>query len=112
MTSSLKVLADNLCPELGSKGSIPHEDVKVTTLSNQKHIVIDYMKQDIRLLGGVMLKAQEIYWGLFQIDIVTKLTLSSIALTIFRTKYYDPDKWPIHIPISNEDSFIRRGYYE
>ena len=69
------------------------------------------MKQDIDILGGVMQKAQEIYWISFQVDIVTKLTVSSLALAIFRTKFDDQDNWPIHIPNRNEDTFIRRGYY-
>lgn len=69
------------------------------------------MKQDILLLGGVMLKAQEIYWKLYKVDIESKITLSSLALTIFRMQYYDASNWPIHIPNKNEDSFIRRGYY-
>ncbi|KAJ1416382.1 DNA-directed DNA-polymerase, family B, mitochondria/virus [Sesbania bispinosa] len=69
------------------------------------------MKTDILLLGGVMQKAQDIYWKLFKIDIVSQLTLSSVALTIFRVKYYNQDNWPIHIPNRNEDTFIRRGFY-
>ncbi|OVA05070.1 DNA-directed DNA polymerase [Macleaya cordata] len=69
------------------------------------------MKQDIRLLGGVMLKAQDIYWRKFKVDFKSCLTLSSLALTIFRMRYYDPNSWPIHIPSRNEDTFIRRGYY-
>ena len=44
-------------------------------------------------------------------DIVTKLTLSSLALSIYRTNYYDPKTFPIHIPNRNEDTFLRRGYY-
>lgn len=39
------------------------------------------------------------------------ITQSSLALTIFRTKFYDDQKWPIHIPNLNQDSFIRLGYY-
>ncbi|XP_022849105.1 uncharacterized protein LOC111371388 [Olea europaea var. sylvestris] len=62
-------------------------------------------------LGGVMLKALEIYWTICNVDIVTKLTLSSLALTIFRTNYYVQNNWSIYIPNRNEDTFIRRGYY-
>nr|YP_009675519.1 DNA polymerase [Sophora flavescens]QDD68274.1 DNA polymerase [Sophora flavescens] len=69
------------------------------------------MKQDIYILGGVMQKAQEIYWTLYNVDVVNKLTLSALALAIFRTKYYDQENWPIYIPNRNEDTFIRRGYY-
>lgn len=69
------------------------------------------MKHDILSLGGVMHKAQEIYWKLYQIDIESKITLSSLALSIFRLKYYDVSNFPIHIPNKNEDTFIRRAYY-
>ncbi|KAG5576441.1 hypothetical protein H5410_056575 [Solanum commersonii] len=44
---------------------------------------------DILLLGGVMHRAQEIYYSLFQIDLVKKMTLLSLALDIFCTFYYD-----------------------
>ena len=111
LPNSLNTLAKNLCPQLGSKGSIPHEDINLSNLISQQSQLLEYMKQDILLLGGVMLKAQEIYWTSYKIDIVSKLTMSSLALAIFRTKYLDPDKWHIHIPNRNEDSFIRCGYY-
>jgi len=73
--------------------------------------LLEYMKQDIYLLGGIMQRAQDIYWGLYEIDIVTKITLSSLALAIFRKKYYDDEKTPISIPTMNFDSFIRLAYY-
>lgn len=111
LPSPLNTLAKHLCPQLGSKGSIPYDDICVDNLSTLRYQLISYMKQDILLLGGVMLKAQDIYWKFCNIDIVTKLTLSSLALAIFRTRYYDSDNWPIHIPNRNEDTFIRRGYY-
>ncbi|KAK2995386.1 hypothetical protein RJ640_029018 [Escallonia rubra] len=111
LTSSLDTLAKNLCPQLGCKGSIPYDEVGVDNLHLLRDILLDYMKQDILLLGGVMKKAQEIYWGEYHIDLVNKLTLSSLALTIFRTNYYDEKNWPIYIPNRNEDTFIRRGYY-
>ncbi|KAL9659161.1 hypothetical protein QQ045_018726 [Rhodiola kirilowii] len=69
------------------------------------------MKQDIRLLGGITLKAQEINRSNYSVDIVSKLTVPSLALTIFRTRYYDDKKFPIYRPSMNEDYFIRRGYY-
>ncbi|KAG5606576.1 hypothetical protein H5410_028068 [Solanum commersonii] len=47
------------------------------------------MKHDILLLGDLMHRAQEIHYSLFQIDIVKKMTQSSLALDIFRTLYYD-----------------------
>ncbi|XP_054789359.1 DNA polymerase-like [Prosopis cineraria] len=111
LPSSLDNLAKNLCPHLGVKGSIPHENVQVSNLSQLRDQLISYLKQDIRLLGGVMLKAQSIYFDEFKVDIVTKLTLSSLALCIYRTNFYDPNTFPIHIPNRNEDSFLRRAYY-
>lgn len=111
LPGSLNSLAKSLCPELGVKGSIEHDKVSVSTLAGMKKNLLDYMKQDILLLGGVMRKAQDIYWKLFQVDIESKITQSSLALTIFRMKYYDESSWPIHIPNKNEDNFIRRAYY-
>lgn len=111
LTSSLDNLARNLCPQLGSKGTIPYDEVQVSNLIHLQYKLLVYMKQDILLLGGVMQKAQEIYWTICNVDIVTQLTLSSLALTIFRMSYYDPNTFPIHIPSRNEDTFIRRGYY-
>jgi len=111
LPSSLASLSKTLCPELGSKGSIPHDEVKVSNLLDKSEELLSYMRQDIRLLGGVMLKAQDIYWSLYNVDIENLLTVSALALSIYRTNYYDQESWPIHIPSRNEDSFIRRGYY-
>lgn len=111
LPASLDALSKNLCPELGGKGNIDHNNLSQTNIEPQKKILLDYMKQDILLLGGVMLKAQEIYWKLFKVDIESKITLASLALSIFRLKYYDASNWPIHIPNKNEDSFIRLAYY-
>nr|YP_010127582.1 DNA-polymerase-like [Bougainvillea spectabilis]QPP04906.1 DNA-polymerase-like [Bougainvillea spectabilis] len=111
LPGKLESLANNLCPGLGPKGEIPHEKVKPGNLARLKKALLEYMKQDILILGGVMQKAQEIYWNLYKIDIVSKITVSSLSLSIFRMRYYDATNWPIHIPNKNEDSFIRRGYY-
>ena len=80
-------------------------------LVEQKKELLEYLRQDIRLLGGVMQKAQEIYWGEYQVDIVDCITLSALAMMIYRMRYYDEKGWPIHIPSRNEETFIRRGYY-
>lgn len=98
LPGKLSDLAKNLWPGLGPKGSIPYEEVRLSNLASMKESLLDYMKQDILLLGGVMQKAQEIYWKLYKVDIESKITLSSLALTIFRKKFYDPKTFPIHIP--------------
>lgn len=111
LPNSLETLAKTLCPHLGSKGSIAHDEVQVSSLQENRAQLLDYMEQDIRLLGGVMLRAQEIYWTRYNVDIGVCLTLSSLAMKIYRMKYYDQNGWPIYIPSSNQDAFIRRGYY-
>lgn len=111
LPSSLETLSKTLCPQLGSKGSIQHDEVNEFNLMKLKAELLDYMQQDIRLLGGVMLKAQDIYWTQYKVDIENCMTLSTLAMTIYRTSYYDENSWPIHIPSMNEDTFIRRGYY-
>lgn len=111
LPSNLDTLSKSLCPELGCKGSFAHETLTKECLLEKKGELLDYMKQDILLLGGIMLKAQSIYWSNHQVDIVYKFTLSSLSLTIFRTHYYDEKNCPIHIPSMNEDHFIRSGYY-
>jgi hypothetical protein len=58
LPGTLAGLGKTLCPELGSKGILDHEEIEVSNLSNRRVQLLDYMKQDIRLLGGVMLKAQ------------------------------------------------------
>ena len=55
--------------------------------------------------------AQEIYWTDYNVDIVNVLTFSSLSLKMIFNKYYDPKTSPIHILNTNEDTFIRRGYY-
>lgn len=111
LPGKLSELGKNLCPGLGPKGSIPYDEVRLENLVSMKKSLLDYMKQDILLLGGVMQKAQEIYWKLYKIDIESKMTISSLAISIFRLKYYDVSNFPIHIPNKNEDTFIRRAYY-
>lgn len=109
--SKLEILAKTLCPQLGSKGSIQHDKVQVSNLLGMRDELLNYLKQDIRLLGGALQKGQEIYWTQYKVDIVNCLTSSALAMRIFRMCYYDPNHWPIHIPSRNEDTFIRRGYY-
>ncbi|XP_059645954.1 DNA polymerase-like [Cornus florida] len=113
LPSSLATLAETLCPQLGPKGSIPiaPADLQVSHLLPMGPQLLKYMTQDIRLLGGIMASAQEIYWTQYKVDILGCLTLSALAMNIFRISYYDPESWPIHIPSRNEDAFIRRGYY-
>ncbi|KAD0468651.1 hypothetical protein E3N88_44225 [Mikania micrantha] len=69
LPGSLKELAKSLCPSLGTKGTVDHASVSLSNLSLDRGILLDYMKQDILLLGGIMQKAQEIYDQNFHLDI-------------------------------------------
>ena len=111
LPSSLASLGRTLCPELGPKGSIPHADLVVSDLQGISEEVIKYLRQDILLLGGVMLKAQDINWSKYRIDIEDVMTVSALSLKIFRMKYFDEMTFHINIPTRNQDTFIRRGYY-
>lgn len=108
---SLRNRAQHLCPEPSCQGDIEHSQVKVSNLLTWKKKLLEYLKQDVILLAGIMRKAQDIYWDASHIDIEGKMTLPSLALSIFRQNFDDSQNWPIHIPNHNEDTFIRRGYY-
>lgn len=73
--------------------------------------VLSYLEQDVRLLGGVMFSAQDIYFRNFDVDICDWVTISSKALGIFRSKFLDDKKTKIFIPTMNVDNFVRKGYF-
>lgn len=56
-----------------------------------------------------MLKGQDIIYREFDVDVVNLTTVTSLALTIFRTKFYDDVNHPIHIPTRSQDQFLREG---
>jgi len=62
LPSSLDTLAKTLCSKLGNKGSIKHDEVEVSNLVTKRSELLEYMEQDICMLGGVMQKAQDIYF--------------------------------------------------
>lgn len=111
LPSSLDSLSQTLCPELGSKGSLPHSDLVVEDLRNKRGEILDYLRRDILLLGGVLRKTQDIFWTQYQIDIEDIMTISSLALRLFRVHFFDKERFRICYPNLNQDTFIRRGYY-
>lgn len=60
LPNTLDSLGQSFCPELGCKGSIDHSAITVYNLKDNSKEVLNYMRQDIRLLGGVLVKAQAI----------------------------------------------------
>jgi hypothetical protein len=53
LPQNLNSLAKNLCPGLGSKGSIPYDKVNESTLLSMKDSLLEYMKQDIHLKRSI-----------------------------------------------------------
>lgn len=51
-------MGKTLCPQLGAKGTIKDDEMKVDSKENEFHIL--GLQQ---FLGGIMQKAQEIYWS-------------------------------------------------
>lgn len=84
---SLDKLAKDLCPELGKKDPIDFAKLHEGNLKEHQDEVLIYMRQDIILLGGVVLKAQDLYYELFKMDLTTRLTVSSLALERFRQEF-------------------------
>ncbi|KAF6135887.1 hypothetical protein GIB67_006779 [Kingdonia uniflora] len=60
---------------------------------------------------GVVYKAQEIYWKKYGIGITSCLTLSSLAMKIYRSRYCNDKEFLIHILNKNEDKFFQTAYY-
>ncbi|KAF6169512.1 hypothetical protein GIB67_013212 [Kingdonia uniflora] len=102
---SLAELAKTFCPELGVKGEFKHEEVTVATIEKQKEPLLAYLRQDIRLLAGVVQRAQDLFWEKYRVDITSCLTLSALAMLIFRARFYKEKAFPIHIPTKNQDAF-------
>lgn len=99
--STLEELGKTLCPELGSKGSIPYSKLKVSNLQGHSEDLINYFLQDILLLGGVILKSQEIILDKYHMYIMNVITLSSLSLKIFHQNYLDDEAFHIHLPTRN-----------
>ncbi|CAN0907374.1 DNA polymerase, partial [Linum grandiflorum] len=78
---------------------------------SQRDSLLDYMKQDILLLGGTMAIFQHLYAKSYNADICNKLTTASHAPSLFRGNYYNEKEFPIHIPNKKEDTFLKSGDY-
>lgn len=111
LPGSLADLAASFCPDAGGKGEIDHENVDVHKLGSHREEYLDYLDQDIVLLGLIVQKAQDIYWQRYKIDIVADMTISALAMSIFRMEFYDDVNCRIYIPNKNADTFVREGYY-
>lgn len=73
--------------------------------------LVDYCVRDTQCLKEVYYKFCNQVYNTFKVDPVDSLTISSLSLKIFRTKYYDDELTPINIPNISRDTFIRSSYY-
>jgi hypothetical protein len=83
---------------------------KIDMFNNDKLLneFIYYAIQDSKSLFEALIKSQKQFIKIHNVDITTIVSTSSLALKIFRTNYLN-----VEIPIlkSNEDLFIRQGYF-
>ncbi|KAL2905157.1 DNA polymerase [Bienertia sinuspersici] len=59
--------------------------------TEKREEVIEYMKQDIILLEGVMQKAQKLCWDVYKVEIEKWMTVASLALGIYQINGMDLD---------------------
>src|ERR1700731_1749841 len=104
---------DKLCELFKVKGKIfkyKQEFNNINILKNNKNFnsFIKYSKQDSKCLFNSLIKAQKEFIKLHNVDITSVVSISSLAMKIFRINYLEVD-----IPIlnNNEDNFIRKAYY-
>ena len=94
-----------------SKRTIHHTNVTLETIVENAVDYLKYLKHDVELLGHIMVRAQQIFFEYYKVDIVDKTTIAAMAFTIWRMRYHDDKIWKLYIPTKEEDAFIRRAYY-
>jgi len=78
---------------------------------NFKDELLKYMKNDIGALYETINKFSEVMYDLENLNITSVSSLSSIALKIFLSNYYDKNKTPIHIPRHENYLDIKNAYF-
>jgi hypothetical protein len=108
---SLAQLGKEICPDLEGKGFIEHDKVTTTTIKSRQKDYVQYMKNDVKLLGAIMVRAQKFFYDDYHIDVVDKTTIAALSLSIFRMHFFDDKKSKLYIPTKEEDKFFRDAYY-
>lgn len=104
---------DKLCKVFNVEGKLMSYNPKFNSIDFFKAPMLiktfkNYSLQDAIALFKALVKAQNIYFNLFGIDIESIYSTSTLALKIFRTKFLDKD---IFILPSDIDNFIRKAYF-
>jgi len=106
--SSLDKMAKTFCEE----GKVAYEkhDAILADYSNFKfkETLIKYCSHDTLILAKSFIKYRQMVFENFQIDILSCMTLSSLAFKIFRSKYYSQSI--IQQSHGHMDLFIRKSY--
>ncbi len=107
------VSLDNLCKSFDLSGKISKynpdfNDIDKIFSNNMKLKTFkEYALQDSRALCNALIKAQEVYFEKYKVDITTIYSTSSLSLKIFRTNFLKDN---IAILDSLTDQFVRKGY--
>jgi hypothetical protein len=83
---------------------LPYCEVYFTELES-------YCLNDSILLMECYKNYRERIFNIFKIDILGCLTIAALSLNIFRTNYYDMDKYPIQHLKGIKDEFVRESYF-
>lgn len=107
------VSVDELCDIFNVEGKLSKYNPEFNNLSlfdkpDLLNTFKQYAMQDSSCLFNALSKAQEYYLDNFSVDITDIVSLPSLSLKIFRSKFLECD-----IPIlkPSQDTFIRRGYF-
>ena len=65
-----------------SKRMIHHTNVTLETIVDNTVDYLKYLKHDVELLGHIMVRAQQIFFEYYKVDIVDKTTIAAMAFTI------------------------------
>jgi len=72
LPGSLDSLGGTLCPHLGFKKNFDHINLTINDIGRLTSDIVNYLQQDIRMLAGVMRRAQDIYMAEYSLDIVDR----------------------------------------
>lgn len=107
------VKLNDLCKNFNVEGKFSvynqeFNDISVFTKPSLLEEFLSYSKQDSISLFKALIKAQDLYIDLYQVDITSIFSTSTLSLKIFRSKFQSVD-----IPILDRktDDYIRKAYY-
>ena len=107
------VKLDELCQTFEVKGKLNKYNDKWNNLElfndvKELQIFIDYAKQDSLALLNALIKAQQIYWTNYNVDISSIWSTSTLSLKIFRLNFLNKI---IPSLTRAQDYYIRKGYF-